>query len=69
MSSHKLHPRDMTRQQFRDALKQRGWRSILGWIDVGNGLSIGMIYHGIPMKPNYRASLAKAIRRSKDVES
>jgi hypothetical protein len=53
--------RDMTQAQFEAALKRRGWRSILLWIDVGNGRSIGKIM--INGKFNRRASLAYAARK------
>ncbi len=54
--------RDMTRAQFDAALRRRGWRKVLVWIDVGDGRSIGMVM--INGKMNRRASLAHAIRES-----
>ncbi len=54
--------RDMTRAQLDAALKRRGWRRVLLWIDVGGGRSIGMVMVG--GKINRRASLAHAIRES-----
>lgn len=59
--------RDMTRAQFNAALKRRGWRKVLMWIDLGAGKpSIGMVMlnRGRGYKINYRASLAKAIREA-----
>ncbi len=55
-------PRDMTRRQFSSALRARGWRQVLVWIEVGDGRSIGMVM--INGKFNRRASLAHAIRES-----
>jgi hypothetical protein len=56
-------PRDMTRAQFDAALKRRGWRKVLLWIEVGNGHSIGMVMN-LNGKINRRASLAHAIRQA-----
>lgn len=55
-------PKDMTRAQFNAALKRRGWRKVLVWIDIGGGHSIGMVMIG--GKINLRASLAEAIKQS-----
>lgn len=52
--------RDMTRAQFKAALARRGWRKVLLWIEVGDGVSIGMTM--INGKLNLRASLARAIK-------
>lgn len=60
-------PRDMTRAQFAAALKRRGWRKVLLWVDVGGGRSIGMVMIG--GKINLRASLAHAIRESQNVSN
>lgn len=54
--------RDMTRREFNDALRRRGWRKVLVWIEIGTGRSIGMVMIG--GKINLRASLAHAIRES-----
>lgn len=54
--------RDMTRAEFSAALKRRGWRRVLLWIDVGGGRSKGMVM--INGRVNLRASLALAIRES-----
>ena len=53
----------MTKAQFNAALKRRGWRKVLMWIDINNGTSTGMVMinRGRGYKTNYRASLAKAI--------
>jgi hypothetical protein len=55
-------PRDMSRAQFNAALRRRGWRKVLCWIDLNNGTAIGMIMTG--GRFNLRASLAKAIYES-----
>jgi hypothetical protein len=52
----------MTRSQFEAALKRRGWRSVLLWIEIGNGRSIGKVM--INGKFNRRASLAHAAREA-----
>jgi hypothetical protein len=54
--------RDMTRAQFEAALKRRGWRKVLLWIEIGGGRSIGMVM--INGKLNRRASLAYAAQRA-----
>ncbi len=58
--------RDMTRSEFNAALKRRGWRKVLMWIDIGNGHSIGMLMRKGPRgyKTHLRASLAYAIQQS-----
>ena len=56
-------PRDMTRAEFDAALKRRGWRRVLVWIEIGDGRSIGMVLIG--GKINRRASLAYAIREAR----
>lgn len=58
--------RDMTRREFDAALRRRGWKKVLVWIDVGGGRSIGMVMVG--GKINRRASLAHAIRESEGVQ-
>lgn len=60
-----LAKRDMTRREFDAALRRRGWRKVLVWIDVGGGRSIGMVMVGGKM--NRRASLAHAIREAQKV--
>ena len=55
-------PPDMSRAEFSAALKRRGWRKVLFWIEIANGRSIGMVV--IKNKLNLRASLAHAIRES-----
>lgn len=59
-------PRDLTDRQFRAALRARGWRIVLGWIDLSNGTSIGVILTRKRggWKLDKRASLAKAIREA-----
>lgn len=52
----------MSRAAFDAALKRRGWRKVLLWIDVGGGVSIGMVM--VNGKINRRASLAHAIAES-----
>lgn len=59
--------RDMTRREFDAALKRRGWRKVLFWIEVGGGRSIGLVV--INNKINRRASLAHAIRESEKQET
>ena len=54
--------RDMTRAQFEAALKRRGWRKVLLWIEIGGGRSIGMVM--INGKLNRRASLAYAAQQA-----
>lgn len=61
-ASHR-RPRDMTRRELDAALKRRGWRKVLVWIEIGGGHSIGMIM--IAGKINRRASLAYAIQQAK----
>jgi hypothetical protein len=58
--------RDMTRVQFDAALKRRGWRKVLVWIEIGSGRSIGMVM--INGKLNRRASLAYAARQAAEGE-
>lgn len=61
--------RDMTKAQFRAALKRNGFRFVMGWIDRpndagGNRLSVGCFVN--PEGGIYRReSLAKAIREFK----
>lgn len=59
-------PRDLTDRQFRAALRVRGWHFILGWIDIGNGVSVGAVLTRKRggWKLDKRASLAKAIRET-----
>lgn len=60
-------PRDMTRAQLAEILRRRGWRLVLGgWIDIGGGVSIGVIMtkKRSGWKIDRRASLAKAICES-----
>jgi len=55
---------DMSRAQFRAALKARGMRQVLLWIELPDkSASIGMRLN-MNGKVNYRASLAKAIREA-----
>ena len=58
-------PPDMSRAQFNAALKRRGWRKVVLWIDIGNGTSVGAVYFG--SKLNRRAWLAKAIREIRKI--
>lgn len=60
--------RDMSRNEFIQAIKRRGWRKELMWITGtdkdGHTCGIGMVLtnKGRGWKTDYRASLAKAIR-------
>ncbi|MDE2105419.1 MAG: hypothetical protein KGL39_49790 [Patescibacteria group bacterium] len=55
-------PPDMSRKQFLSALRARGWKQVMWWVDIGGGRSIGLVLIG--GKINRRASLAHAIRES-----
>lgn len=52
-------PPEMSRKAFDAALKRRGWKKVLVWIDNNSGVSIGILYRR--GKPCYRASIAHAI--------
>lgn len=63
-------PRDMTRAEFKAALRRRGWRQVLMWVDIGGGTSIGMVMLHKGRRGwtvDRRASLAKAIRESEHI--
>lgn len=57
--------RDMTRAQFRKALRDRGWSEVLLWINIGGGIHVGKIW--MRNKVNLRASLAYAIKRDREL--
>lgn len=60
-------PPDMSRKQFQAALKARGMRQVVLWVELPDkSASIGMMLN-MNGKVNYRASLAKAIRESERV--
>lgn len=57
-------PRDMSRKEFHAALRRRGWRQVLLWIEIPPApASIGMLMDRRTGKTLYRASLAYAIRQ------
>ena len=65
-------PPDMSRAEFHTALKRRGWRQVLLWIDMGTSQFAGswsIVMVMINGKINRRASLAHAIRESEKAKA
>lgn len=54
--------RDMSRKEFQAALKRRGWRQVLLWVEIPGFGSVGTVHNARTGKTLYRASLAHAIR-------
>lgn len=59
--------RDMTRREFNAALRRRGFRKVLCWIDIGGGVNVCLVLRRKGRRgwqTDLRASLAYAIREA-----
>lgn len=59
--------RDLTKAQFRQRLKKYGFRQVLLWIDIGQGVNVGLTYNVSTGKPCYRESLRRALQRHEEL--